>query len=342
QKEKVEYKDYGVGQWDAEGVRTRHVIKDKKKEEPVLEPAENKEDKPIEKIKVKLEEKPAEKKTNEQNNKKISAKDLPKPKEKLGQMLVSLDLIEPNPDQPRTYFKDTEIAELAKSIRKDGLLQPILVRERKNGKYQIIAGERRFQACVKAKLSEVPVTIKKATDAEAMELAMVENIHRSDLNPIEEAYGYKRIMDKRRITQAELAQMLSKGRSTIANSLRLLDLPEDAQQLLYEEKISAGHARALLAVAREADRQKLTERLVKEKLSVREVENLARLMNMKDEPKSPKKKKIVPDSYKQVVNTLKAMYGTPVRIRETKNKKFIEIEFVNELDLKQIFKIMTE
>ncbi|MCF0104593.1 MAG: ParB/RepB/Spo0J family partition protein [Eggerthellaceae bacterium] len=257
-------------------------------------------------------------------------------------MHVSLEDLVPNPDQPRINFKVGEIEELAKSILKDGLLQPILVRQMIGGKYQIIAGERRWQACKKAKLEEVPVIIKKANDAEAMELAMVENIHRLDLNPIEEAYGYKRIMDKRRITQAELAQMLSKGRSTIANVLRLLDLPEDAQQLLYEDKISAGHARALLSVKRDEDRQKLTDRLIKQKLSVREVENFARLINMKDVPRKTKAMKVVPDSYKQVVNTLRTMYGTPVKIKEMKNRKFIEIEFTNELDLKKIFKMMTE
>ncbi|MCF0231900.1 MAG: chromosome partitioning protein ParB, partial [Enterococcus sp.] len=140
----------------------------------------------------------------------------------------------------------------------------------------------------------------------------------------------------------ELAQMLSKGRSTIANTLRLLDLPEDAQQLLYEDKISAGHARALLSVNRKEDRQKLTDKLVSQKMSVREVENFARLMNMKDKPAESKKKKPVPSSYKQVASTLKEMYGTPVKIRETKSKKFIEIEFANELDLKKIFEIMTK
>ena len=161
---------------------------------------------------------------------------------------VDLNSIEPNPDQPRTYFKQEEIEELATSIERDGLLQPILVRSIAKGRYQIIAGERRWQACKSLGLKTVPIRIKEADDDKALELALIENIQRSDLNPIEEAYGYRRLMERQNMTQSEVAQAVSKGRSTIANSLRLLELPEDAQQLLFEEKISAGHARAILSI----------------------------------------------------------------------------------------------
>ena len=145
---------------------------------------------------------------------------------------------------------------IAASIEKDGLLQPILVRPVGTNEYQIIAGERRWQACKIVGLKTVPVRIKDADDDQALELALVENIQRSDLNPIEEAYGYRRMMERRNLTQSEVAQAMSKGRSTVANALRLLELPEEAQQLLFEEKISAGHARAILSIpTSEADGQ---------------------------------------------------------------------------------------
>lgn len=156
---------------------------------------------------------------------------------------VPIDSVSPNPDQPRTNFKREELEELAASIEKDGLLQPILVRPMGSQKYQIIAGERRWQACKMVGLPTVPVRIKEADDDKALELALVENVQRSDLNPIEEAYGYRRMMERRNLTQSEVAQAMSKGRSTVANALRLLELPEEAQQLLFEEKITAGHAR---------------------------------------------------------------------------------------------------
>ena len=148
---------------------------------------------------------------------------------------VPIELVHPNPNQPRMHFNKEELDELALSIEKDGLLQPILVREDAQG-YEIIAGERRWQASQLAGLMKVPVRIKEADDMKVLELALIENLQRSDLNPIEEAYGYKRMMERGNRTQSEVASAVSKGRSTIANALRLLDLPEDAQQMLYEEK----------------------------------------------------------------------------------------------------------
>lgn len=163
---------------------------------------------------------------------------------------VPIGLVHPNPDQPRMHFNKEELEELSTSIQKDGLLQPILVREADDG-YEIIAGERRWQACKLAGMKKVPVRIKEADDMKVLELALIENLQRSDLNPIEEAYGYKRMMERSGRTQSEVAAAVSKGRSTIANALRLLDLPEEAQQLLYEERITAGHARAILSIPTE-------------------------------------------------------------------------------------------
>ncbi|MDO4503175.1 MAG: ParB/RepB/Spo0J family partition protein [Coriobacteriia bacterium] len=253
---------------------------------------------------------------------------------------IDITLIKPNPDQPRRQFKDEELEELSSSIERDGLLQPILVREMPNGTYQIIAGERRWRASQLAGLEKVPARVRKATDDEVMELALIENIQRSDLNPIEEAYGYRRIMERKGLKQAELAQMLSKGRSTIANALRLLDLPEDAQQLLFEEKITAGHARAILSISDPEGRQKLTDKLREEKLSVREAESIARLLENKPDPANAPKRAPMPKSFKKVAKDLRGMFGTGVRVKSSQGKNKIEIEFKDEEDLQRIFALM--
>ena len=255
---------------------------------------------------------------------------------------VPITMIKPNPDQPRTSFKREELEELAASIESAGLLQPILVRPLNDGTFEIIAGERRWQACRLIGMKSIPVRIKEADDNEALEFALVENIQRTDLNPIEEAYGYKRMMERQGLTQSELAQKISKGRSTVANALRLLDLPEDAQQLLFEEKITAGHARAILAVPTVAGRQKLTEKLVKEKLSVRETESIARLMANKPPLEGIAKRTPAPKSFKKVAHSLKNVLATPVRVKTVQGKNKIEIEFKDEADLERIYKLMVE
>ncbi|WP_241157083.1 ParB/RepB/Spo0J family partition protein [Adlercreutzia sp. ZJ304] len=244
--------------------------------------------------------------------------------------------ISPNPDQPRTNFKQDELEELAKSIKQDGLLQPILVRPIGNNKYQIIAGERRWQACKLAGIDKVPVRIKEVDDDRALELALVENVQRSDLNPIEEAYGYKRLMDRKKMTQADIAQSMSKGRSTVANALRLLELPEDAQQLLFEDKITAGHARAILSIQSKEGREKLTEKLKEKKLTVRETESLARLMSLKPGERA-REKDVLPQTFKTVAKALKDVLKTPVKVKSSNGKNKIEIEFKDETDLKRLF-----
>ena len=250
---------------------------------------------------------------------------------------VDINAIAPNPDQPRTNFKREELEELSASIQKDGLLQPILVRPLEGGMYQIIAGERRWQASKLAGLQQVPIRVKEASDDKALELALIENIQRSDLNPIEEAYGYRRMMERLNMTQAEVAQAMSKGRSTVANALRLLELPEEAQQLLFEEKITAGHARAILSIPTKEGRERLTRKLVEEKLSVREAEALARLFSGKKnenaKPKAP-----MPKEYRKVARTLKDVLDTPVKVKSGNGKNKIEIEFKDEEDLERLFK----
>ena len=253
---------------------------------------------------------------------------------------LPLELIEPNPEQPRTAFKKEELEELAESIHKNGLLQPILVRK-VGEKYQIIAGERRWQACKALKLEKVPVRIKEADDNETIVLALIENIQRSDLNPIEEAYGYRRMMERGNMTQTQVAQAVSKGRSTIANSLRLLELPEDAQQLMYEEKITAGHARAILSISTPEGRAKLTEKLVQERLSVREAEAIARLLSGRKDAQEKAPRPKVPKTYKTVARSLKDTLQTEVRVKSVKGKNKIEIDFKDEDDLERLFRIIT-
>ena len=251
---------------------------------------------------------------------------------------VPIELVEPNPDQPRTNFKKQELEELAESIKQNGLLQPILVR-RKDDHYEIIAGERRWQASKLAGLKKVPIRVRDVDDDETIALALIENSQRSDLNPIEEAYGYRRMMERGNMTQTQVAQAVSKGRSTIANSLRLLELPEEAQQLLFEEKITAGHARAILSIPTKEGRSKLTEKLVTEQLSVRETEAIARLMSGKREEKKEDRPK-PPKSYKTVARSLRDVLQTDVRVKSVKGKNKIEISFKDEADLERLFRVI--
>lgn len=255
---------------------------------------------------------------------------------------VDIDTVKPNPDQPRTHFDHSQIEELAASIQKDGLLQPILVRK-VGSTYQIIAGERRWQACKSLHMEKVPIRVKDVTDDKAIELALIENIQRADLNPIEEAYGYKRMMERKRMTQSDVAQAVSKGRSTVANALRLLELPEDAQQLLFEEKITAGHARAILSVPTQEGRQRLTEKLEKEKLSVRETETLARLYSGQAKAgTSGTKREPTPQYFKKAAKGLREKLQTNVRIKSVKGKNKIEIEFKDEDDLDRLIEQLTD
>lgn len=253
---------------------------------------------------------------------------------------VPIDQVHPNPDQPRTNFKKEDLEELAESIKRNGLLQPILVRQSDEG-YQIIAGERRWQACKLLGMKRVPIRVRDVDDDETIVLALVENIQRSDLNPIEEAYGYRRMMQSGNMTQSQVAQAVSKGRSTIANALRLLELPEEAQQLLFEEKITAGHARAILSVPSKEGRDKLTEKLVAETLSVRETESIARLLSGGKGQKRSESRPQMPKSYKAVARTLREKLLTDVRVKSVKGKNKIEIEFKDEADLERLFKIIT-
>lgn len=246
---------------------------------------------------------------------------------------LKISEIVPNPNQPRTHFNETELNELSESIREHGVLQPLLVRKH-GAKYEIIAGERRYQASKLADLTEVPVIIKDVNDEEMLALALIENLQRSDLNPLEEAKGYRQLIDASGMTQDALSKAVSKSRSAITNSLRLLDLPEPVQQMIFEGKLTAGHARAILAVPYEDARIKLAERVVAEGLSVRATEHLAPLFSVGDQPKALRP--VTPQSYKKAARVLRQVFNTNVRVKSTRGKNRIEIEFKDEDELASI------
>ena len=247
--------------------------------------------------------------------------------------MVDIESIHPNPNQPRTHFNDAELNELSDSIAEHGVLQPLLVRKDVDG-YEIIAGERRYQASKIAGLTEIPVIIKDVDDQKMLEIALIENLQRSDLNPIEEAKGYKQLIKQSGMTQEALSKAVSKSRSAITNSLRLLDLPEPVQQYLFDGRLTAGHARAILAVPYEEQRIKLAEKVVQEGLSVRATENLAPLFSVGDTPKAPRP--VTPQSFKKAARVLRGVFNTNVRVKSTRGKNKIEIEFKDEDELAQI------
>lgn len=248
---------------------------------------------------------------------------------------LPLKKIKPNKDQPRKRFDESELAELSDSIKQNGILQPLLVRE-KGDHYEIVAGERRFQAAKLAKLEEVPVVIKSISDEEVFKLALIENLQRSDLSPIEEAQGYKQLIKQENLTQDDLAKVLSKSRSAITNTLRLLDLPTEVQTLMAEGRISAGHARAILSVSGKEGRIKLAQKVIEENLSVRQTENLAPLFSVTNVEKP--KRQPTPQAYKRAARQLRIVLDTPVKVRNVRGKNKIEIEFNDEDELAALVK----
>lgn len=252
---------------------------------------------------------------------------------------LNISDIQPNPDQPRNNFDQEKLEELANSIQEKGVIQPILVRKINDSTYQIIAGERRWQASQLAKKTTIPAIITNSTDEETLELALIENIQRDDLNPIEEAWGYKRLMDKMSLTQAQLAKAMSKGRSTIANAIRLLDLPESAQEAMFNNQLTAGHARAILSIPNSEGREKLITKIKEESLSVREAESLARLFSL-DTTTIPSNKEQKPAVYKAVTKALRDSLNTNVKIKTSGGKNRIEIQFKDEEDLNRIYELL--
>lgn len=250
---------------------------------------------------------------------------------------LPLDRIRPNKDQPRRTFDDVELAELADSIRQNGVLQPLLVRDR-GDYYEIVAGERRYQAARAAGLDEVPVIIRDISDDDVFKLALIENLQRSDLSPLEEANGYLQLIKEKGLTQEELAKILSKSRSTITNTLRLLDLPEEVQELVETGQLTAGHARAILAVPDEEGRIALAKRVVSERLSVRQTESLASTFSVNQED-GPRRAPL-PQSFKRAARQMRLALDTNVRVKNVRGKNKIEIEFASEDELAHIVDLL--
>ena len=246
--------------------------------------------------------------------------------------------IEPNKNQPRKTFDNETLQQLADSIREHGVIQPLIVRSLPNGNYQIIAGERRWRAAKMAGLSDIPVQIRNdLTDEQTMQIAMIENLQRENLNPIEEAMGYRELMDKYKMTQESLAKVLGKARSSIANSLGLLSMPNGVQELLRSGSLSAGHCKALKKVKDEALMIELAHKAADGELSVRNVEAIVRreAERLKEEAEGKEIKKRV-SYYTEIEASLSELLGTKVRILEGKHINALQISFKNKEDLEDI------
>jgi ParB family chromosome partitioning protein len=242
---------------------------------------------------------------------------------------LNINDIEPNRDQPRKEFDEQALAELADSISRHGLLQPITVRPTSNLRYQIVAGERRWRASRMAGLETVPVIIRELTDAECAEIALIENLQREDLNPVEEAMGYRSLMDTFGLTQEDVAAAVGKSRPAVANSLRLLGLPEDVLLLVNNGEISAGHGRALLAIKDESALYAAVE-AAKKGATVREIERMA---SKNPKPKSKTDEQNTPSFYKEVELALSAEIGRKVRVTGANGKGVLQVEFYSDEDL---------
>ena len=262
---------------------------------------------------------------------------------KEGEKLVNITKVEPNREQPRKNFDEDALDELAESIKQFGLLQPILVQD-KSTYYEIIAGERRWRAAKKAGLKEIPVIIKNLTEQEIVEISLIENIQREDLNPIEEAQAYKRLLTEFNLKQDEVAERVSKSRTAVTNSMRLLKLCDDVQKMVIDNMISTGHARALISIEDEKQQYEIAKKIYEEKLNVRDVEKLVKNLN---KPVKIKKTIITDESleavYQDIEENLKQKLSTKVSITSKGNGAGkIEIEFYSHDDLEKIMELLSK
>lgn len=258
-------------------------------------------------------------------------------------VVLKTSMIEPNREQPRKKFDEEALEELSESIKQYGIIQPIVVCK-KDDYYQIIAGERRWRAAKKAGLKEVPVVIKDYSEKEIAEISLIENIQREDLNPIEEAQSYKKLIDDYKLTQDELAKRVSKSRTVITNAMRLLKLHDDVQKMLVDGSLSAGHARALLGIDNKDKQLKLANDIVEKSLSVRQTEDLVKAINEGTGKKKPQAKKDdMAFVYKDLEKKLGAALGTKVKInRRDKGKGKIEINYYSEDELDRIYGVINK
>jgi len=292
-------------------------------------------EKPVEKIVEKIVEKPVEKIVE-----KVVEKPVEKIIEKPVEQTLKLNLIEPNSEQPRKNFDEGSLQELADSIKQYGILQPLIV-QKKGNHYEIIAGERRWRAAKLAGITDVPVLIREYDKQQTMEIALIENVQRADLNPIEEAQAFQQLIQEFHLTQEEIANRVSKNRATITNSMRLLKLDVRVQDMLTDGKISSGHARALLGLEEGERQYQVAVKITEEKLSVRDVEKLVKMMNRPPKEKKPEKGPDIDLIYRQVEDKLKSIMGTKVVINQKdKNKGRIEIEYYSQEELERLIELM--
>lgn len=260
---------------------------------------------------------------------------------KTGEQMLKINQVEPNREQPRKHFEEDALLELADSIKQYGVLQPLLVRKRKDY-YEIIAGERRWRAAKLAGVKEVPVIIKEYTEQQAVEIALIENIQRENLNPIEEAMAFKKLLTEFNLKQDEVAERVSKSRTAVTNSMRLLKLGEKVQQMIIDDMITTGHARALLVIDDEEQQYLLATKIFDEKLSVRETEKL--IKSLKNPKKQVKVVKTVENAfvYDDLAEKMKRVLGTKVSISPKGNGKGkIEIEYYSDDELERMFEMIT-
>ena len=256
------------------------------------------------------------------------------------EIYIKISLIEPNREQPRKEFDKEQLEELAESIRQYGVLQPIMV-QKKGDMYEIIAGERRWRAAKMAGLKEIPAIIREYDKQKKMEISLIENVQRADLNPIEEAAAYRQLIEEFGLKQEEIAERVAKNRATITNSLRLLKLDQRVQELLIQGKISSGHARALLGIEDGQQQYATAELIVKNELSVREVEKLVKALLKPAKEKSQKEEKDISFIFRDLEERMKSIMGTKVLIhRKDKNKGRIEIEYYSESELERIVELI--
>ena len=258
---------------------------------------------------------------------------------KTGEIMVKINEVEPNREQPRKDFDEDALVELADSIKQFGILQPLLV-QKKEDYYEIIAGERRWRAAKLAGLKEVPIIVKNYTEQEIVEISLIENIQRENLNPIEEAMAYKRLLEEFNLKQDEVAERVSKSRTAVTNSMRLLKLSERVQQMIVDDMISTGHARALLAIDDEEQQYILANKIFDEKLSVRETEKLVKALK---NPKKEVKKTVIEHTfvYDNIEEQMKNIIGTKVSVNPKANGKGkIEIEYYSEEELERIYDLI--
>ena len=252
--------------------------------------------------------------------------------------LVDINEIEPNEKQPRKNFDEEELGELSKSILEHGIIQPLVVREI-NGKYEIVAGERRYRAARMAGLNEIPIIIKNFSEQQTLEVALVENIQRTDLNPMELACAYSLLMERFDLNQEQVADKVGKNRSSVANILRLLKLNPYVQEKLREDEITFGHARALLAVKESKLQKELTDMIVERQLSVRDIEKYIQMLSKKKEDEKEKKEQYNP-FYREIQEGLQKLLGTKVSISKGSKKGKIEIEYYSDDELERIIQII--